>query len=375
MAENYGLLYTGSKSRIAHWVIDNLPRGRVLIDAFAGGCAITHRALLSQKWQTIIANDINGKYPQLFLDAIHGRYRDEKRWISRQDFERLKSKDAFVACCWSYGNNLQYYMYSKAIEPYKRALHYAIVFDDFAPMQELMPEVAQAVRDAIHWIPNTHDRRITAQNVIVKTLKRLTDDNFAHPIIQSNPLYQTIRHTSRNTPRPQSLQSLERLERLQSLQSPERLERLERLQSLESLQSLERLERLQSLKSLVCMERLQSLESLVFMERLQSLERLERMQVTSLSYDKIDIPDGAVVYCDPPYHACDKRLYESTAKAFDHCTFYDWCVSVSKTNPIFISAYSIEDDRFEVVAEKQKTTSMSWKTAFNVTERLYTVKK
>ena len=327
MAENYGLPYTGSKSRIAHWVIDNLPRGRVLIDAFAGGCAITHRALLSQKWQTIIANDINGKYPQLFLDAIHGRYRDEKRWISRQDFERLKSKDAFVACCWSFGNDLQYYMYSKAIEPYKRALHYAIVFDDFAPMQELMPEVAQAVRDAIHWIPNTHDRRITAQNVIVKTLKRLTDDNFAHPIIQSNPLYQTIRHTSRNTPRPQILQSLQSLERMQSL------------------------------------------------ERLQSLESLERMQVTSLSYDKIDIPDGAVVYCDPPYHACKKRLYESTAKAFDHCAFYDWCVRVSKTNPIFISEYSIEDDRFEVVAEKQKVTSMSSKTSFNVTERLYTVKK
>lgn len=40
MAENYGLPYAGSKSRIAHWVIDNLPCGRVLIDAFAGGCAI-----------------------------------------------------------------------------------------------------------------------------------------------------------------------------------------------------------------------------------------------------------------------------------------------------------------------------------------------
>ena len=348
MAENYGLPYTGSKSRIAHWVIDHLPRGRVLIDAFAGGCAITHRALLSQKWQTIIANDINGKYPQLFADAIHGRYRDEKRWISREDFERLKSKDAFVACCWSFGNNLRNYMYSPVIEPYKRALHYAIVFDDFAPMQELMPEVAQAVHDAIYWIQNTHDRRITAQNVIVKTLKRLTDDNYAHPIIQSNPLYQSIRHSNKDA---QSLESLESLESLQSLQS---LESLERLQSLESLQSLQSLERLQSL---------------------QSLQSLERLQVTSLSYDKIDIPDGAVVYCDPPYHACDKRLYESTAKAFDHCAFYDWCVRVSKTNPIFISEYSIEDDRFEIVAQKQKMTSMSPKTSFNVPERLYTVKK
>ena len=327
MVENYGLPYTGSKSRIAHWVIDNLPSGRVLIDAFAGGCAITHRALLSQKWQTVIANDINGKYPQLFADAMHGQYRYEKRWISREDFERLKEKNAFVACCWSFGNNVRNYMYSQAIEPYKRALHYAIVFDDFAPMQELMPEVAQAVHDALQGQNNLHDRRITAQNVIVKTLKRITDDNYAHPVIQNNPLYQTIRHTSKNTPSLNGLESLERLERVQLL------ERLERLQS------------------------------------------LERLQVTSLSYDEIDIPDGAVVYCDPPYHACDKRLYDGTAKAFDHNAFYDWCVSVSKTNPIFISEYSIEDDRFEVVAEKQKMTYMSWKKSFVVTERLYTVKK
>ena len=71
MAENYGLPYTGSKSRIAHWVIDNLPCGRVLIDAFAGGCSITHRALLSPKWQTVIANDMNGKYPK----PTSGRHR------------------------------------------------------------------------------------------------------------------------------------------------------------------------------------------------------------------------------------------------------------------------------------------------------------
>lgn len=321
MVENYGLPYTGSKSKIAHWVIDNLPHGRVLIDSFAGGCAITHRALLSQKWQTIIANDINCKYTQLFLDAVQGKYRDERRWISREDFERLKSQDAFVACCWSFGNNLMDYMYSQGIEPYNRALHYAIVLDDFAPMQELMPEVAQAVHDAIHWIRNTHDRRITAQNVIVKTLKRLTGDNYAHQIIQSNPLYKKIRHS-----------------------------------------------RLKSVQSLEAMERLQSLESL------QSLQSLERLRVTSLSYDEIDIPDNAVIYCDPPYHASKNSLYEGTAR-FDHRAFYDWCVRVSKTNPIFISEYSIEDDRFEVVAEKQKITCLSSAKSFNVTERLYTVKK
>ena len=50
-------------------------------------------------------------------------------------------------------------------------------------------------------------------------------------------------------------------------------------------------------------------------------------------------------------------------------------MSVSKTNPIFISEYSIEDDRFEIVAEKQKIDSMSAGKAIKVIERLYTVKK
>ena len=131
---------------------------------------------------------------------------------------------------------------------------------------------------------------------------------------------------------------------------------MQRLQGLEGLQSLERLERLQGL------------------EGLQSLESLHRLQVTSQSYADIDIPSGAVVYCDPPYHVSDKILYEGTAR-FDHGAFYDWCVRVSKTNPIFISEYSIEDDRFEVVAEKQKMTSINQKKSFNVTERIYTVKQ
>ena len=141
------------------------------------------------------------------------------------------------------------------------------------------------------------------------------------------------------------------------MNSLESLERLERLNSLESLQSMESLERLQSLQSM------------------ESLESLESLRVTSLSYNKIDIPDDAVVYCDPPYHASDKTLYEGTADAFDHGAFYDWCVRVSKTNPIFISEYSIEDDRFEIVAEKQKITSMASVKSSIVTERLYTVKK
>ena len=49
MVESYGLPYAGSKSRIAHWVIDHLPRGRVLIDAFAGGIEDDRFEIVAEK--------------------------------------------------------------------------------------------------------------------------------------------------------------------------------------------------------------------------------------------------------------------------------------------------------------------------------------
>ena len=131
----YGVPYRGSKNKIAQWVVSNLPAGDTLIDLFAGGCAVTHAALLSGKWNHIVANDI-GDGPQLFMDAVHGKYANEKRWISREDFHRLKDSDPYVSLCWSFGNNRTDYLYSKEIEPWKKALHYARVFGDTSLLRE-----------------------------------------------------------------------------------------------------------------------------------------------------------------------------------------------------------------------------------------------
>lgn len=125
---NYGLPYCGSKSRIAEWIMGFIPKCECFVDVFSGGCAITHAAMEYRKAKRYVVNDISD-VPQLFLDAINGKYHNESRWISREDFYRLKNEDPYVECCWSFGNNKKAYLYSKEIEPYKKACHYAIVFD------------------------------------------------------------------------------------------------------------------------------------------------------------------------------------------------------------------------------------------------------
>ena len=116
----FGVPYQGSKNQIARWVIDNLPKDKILVDLFAGGCAVTHAAMLSGKWDRIVANDI-GDAPELFCDAIDGKYADEKRWISREDFQNLKNTDPYVSLCWSFGNNRRTYLYAQEVEPWKKA--------------------------------------------------------------------------------------------------------------------------------------------------------------------------------------------------------------------------------------------------------------
>lgn len=133
----YGLPYKGSKNKLAERIVRLLPRCTNLVDLFCGGCAVSHAALLMGKYEHIYINDINWMCPTLFLDALQGKYENDTRWISREDFFRLKDTDPYVALVWSFGNNLRDYIYSREIEPLKKAIHYAIFFSDYSLAKSL----------------------------------------------------------------------------------------------------------------------------------------------------------------------------------------------------------------------------------------------
>ena len=127
----YGLPYMGSKTKLAERIIDLMPRAEHLYDLFAGGCAIAHCALIKGKYGHVHINDINPMMPQAFVKALNGGFDDEDRWISREDFFRLKDTDPYAALCFSFGSNMRGYIYGKDKEEYKKALHYAIYFNSF----------------------------------------------------------------------------------------------------------------------------------------------------------------------------------------------------------------------------------------------------
>ena len=256
-----GLPYQGSKRRIATRIVDILPAASVLVDAFAGGCAITHAALLSGKFDKVIANDLSDA-PQLFYYCVKYGVPEKPRWVSREEFFALKDRDPLIRYCYSFGNDGQSYLYGRDIEPLKRAAHQAVVDGDCSLLPAAIREpVSEALGDVI----GTYERYLCYKRTIRELNKGRSD--------------------------------------------------LERLQHLERL------------------------------ERLQHLEHLDQPAISRRDYRDVYIPDGAVVYCDPPY--ANTGGYGSS---FDHQAFYAWCRAVGKNHPLFVSEYWMPSD-FRCVAE------------------------
>ena len=313
---NYGLPYQGSKNRIAKRLVDALPPAPVLYDVFCGGCAVTHAAMLSGKYQRFVINDRRDWLPDAFRKAIHGGYAHEDRWISREEFERLRSTDAYAAMCFSFGNDYRSYMYARPLERYKRALHYAIFWRDFAPWRELCPETADALAAGLAPIEDRKQRRVQAGHFIVESLKQQLSAGTLSPDILEKPIYRQIRRATSN-----------------------------------------------SLQSLGCLERL---------ERLLSLERLESLPDTltahSMDYREMRFDEPGIIYCDPPYMSGYAKGKEYGCE-FDAEAFYSWCEA--QKLPVYISEYQMPEERFVCIAEWDKVTTIAAKTTTHVTERLW----
>ena len=362
----YGTPYMGSKNQIAEWVVSVLPPAQNFYDLFAGGCAVTHAAMLKKKYQNFIVNDI-GDAPKLFCDAINGKYHNEQRWISREDFQALKADDVYIRICWSFGNNQRKYLYSEEIEPWKKALHYARVFKDYSLLREMGINSDASRLDIkahkdeykskyIQWWLQQQDYTAEELEILITECK--------NDIKQSE---EQLRQYLRKALKQSGLTAAEVDRRLGTQMSghyfgrsqwefptQEYYEKMQEFlplpQNYFEVYGLHELwQRLQRLQSLERLQRLQSLERLERLQRLQSLERLQSLQS---DYQDVKIKDNSVIYCDIPYSNT-----EGYGQAFDYERFFCWCER--QTQPVFISEYDMPVDRFTCIAEKPKRSLLN----------------
>ena len=62
------------------------------------------------------------------------------------------------------------------------------------------------------------------------------------------------------------------------------------------------------------------------------------------SYDELEIPDGAVVYCDPPYSGGKSRTKAHRFDDFDVDAYYDWVRGMSQRCVVIRSTFDAPED-------------------------------
>ena len=255
--------------------------------------------------------------------AIHGKFKNETRWISHEEFDKLKNVDPYVAFCFSFGNDLKSYAYGKDIEPYKKALHYLVVFQDESLMKEIFPNIDFSF---VYKIKDMNERRLKVQEFMKRN-----ELGYGTPLESSVKEMRLLQHETR-------------LETLNSFSNKINL-RANELQNVKRLNKLKTNENLQSLLQ---------------------LESCQRLAIYNKSYDEIEIKPNSVIYLDPPYK--DTNKYE-ISKDFDYEKFYSWCER--QTELCFISEYSMPKDKFTCIAEIEHRSIICANENQSVIERVF----
>ena len=344
--KSWGLPYMGSKNSIAKDIVNALPSGERLVDLFAGGCAITDYASKNtNKFSRFLVNDLNGWSPQMYVKALAGGFKDEERWISRKDFFRLKDTDPFVKLCFSFGNNLKDYLYSTELEPYKRALHHIIFWENYGPIEELCPQVVDIIKEYCKG-KDRKGRRIASGYAVADHIKQKGSVEYW----KSNPMFRSVKVKWR-----EERCGLKGLELANNAIKDISIKSI--LQSLESLERLERLESLQRMENIADMT-----------ERAILSPQDMFIETSNISYSDYAYRYGDVVYCDPPYK--NTRGY---GIRFNSDAFWEW--ARTRSFPVYVSEYQAPSDFVSVWSKEKRSILNSESPTAPRTEHLFVHKR
>lgn len=406
----YGVPYQGSKNRLARDIVDSLPPCDTFVDLFAGGCAVAHAAILSGKFRRVIINDIDGRGVRLFRAAMAGAYHNETSWVTREQFrvnirKPAREQDPFAALAWSFNANLREYMYARELEPLQFAKHAAIAWEDPGPLREIglkpPPLRERTLRGRYYelgaWIS---DNAAAVNDTYIEYHNRMTD---ARKIVTAAALNREIGDVDAEIQKEKDRLRAYLLDALHAagLSQAEVQARLgtfmarhyfgrsqwefptfetyERLRTFlplplewedatRVLYALKDLEKMKSKKRMKNLHRLENIQRLLGLQDLEAIAAGTEIIESAADYAAVDIPPGAVVYCDIPYKGTEAVYVEG----FDHASFYEW--AAAQTCPLYISEYTMPADRFKIVKSWEiQQLSTAKGASGRVSERLYTV--
>ena len=301
---HYRIPYMGSKHKMAEIILKQIMvscrdyRVRPFYDCFCGGGAVSYLAAENNLFKRVVANDY-----EKGLIELHKRLRDggpvPHDWVSREDFKNNHKRDdwygAFVRCCFSFSNRGATYLFGKDIEPIKKNMHYFL---------------------------QTGQKHFFYDGFSMQTKESMTEyqKSIVSPILDKWRAGGGYQENYIGVYK-RAIKSLSGKRCIQELQQLEQLQRLQQL------------------------------------ERLQQLQRLERLEFINGSYEDLQIPQDAIVYCDPPYRGTETydKHKDKSEQGFDYDAFYSWLIALPNKY-VFISEYEMPADFVSILKIEKKTT-------------------
>lgn len=410
----YGVPYQGGKTGIAERIVEALPAGGVLADLFCGGCAITHAALLSGKWGRVVANDLDGRGLRLFLGGMRGEYRGRQRLVTREEFHAEKNEDEEAALLWSFGSKMEHYLWSRDYnEDIKQTAFRLIVSDNQDERHEAYLGLARQIKELVEQIRrddrNKGDWKKEAEEWAkkaelppnLKEKNRLSWERGMRRTALMKPLVDylcgafeasglTMKQVNDHLGNGMGGHYFTRCSQW-ALPTPENYAKLREIipaldKDFDELAGVSGegagvcgagYEALRAQYDWLtcgctaaerCLDSINRIDAVTRMNRVRALEGLpaDKVEAHFKDYREVDIPEGAVVYCDIPYRGTTQ--YGGVGD-FDHEAFYEW--AKSRPFPVYISEYNMPDDFYRIRAWSKQNTLAGGRHSKAVTEGLY----
>jgi len=194
-------------------------------------------------------------------------------------------------------------MYGPKIEPYKRAYHYAIVFDDFEPFNELFDnETTEKIKKSVEGITDFKERRLKFTKALGEYILSLG--------------------------------------RCVHLECKERLDILNRTMSVKN----------------------ENRGSSAAVQHIGYQEKFDlknnAIEVLNKDYADVELPspEDCVIYCDIPY----SNTWTYIGDNFNSEQFYKWCQDkASEGYQIYVSSYELPEDLFTEVWQKKRFSKVN----------------
>lgn len=375
---NYGIPYKGSKSQIADWILANLPKRKNLYDLFGGGGAITHRALLSNKFERVHYNEINGLK---FRQACE--FAPSTALVERAEFHA--SKDIKVRALWSFSNNLKEYFVARELE-HLAFIKHNFVFYKHEISQKALEDFAEYPMPNVFFCDEPSERVLLLADFLTKHESRFKR-NYTNYYLKEHLHAERVdaQKIDHNTLKGLEFALRQYLRRAQE-KSGITLAEINRLTNTYmaghwfrdcqwSFPARDQYETLQNiLPGLVrsyddCTAplkvaravlkirnyRINRFETYARYCRMCDLHRTAKPQLYKLTethddYRAVPIDTNSVIYCDIPYMGSDE--YYGKGANFDFEAFFQW--ANEQTEPVIVSSYQLPKEFFtELVAVKK----------------------